>query len=137
SQFEDGHRESGKDFNDVLFDNVLDSPRPRSFYKVIILLLTLILIVIGGYRLLAARHRLEPGVPLLANALVRVAPPGSIMEQRYKSLLQSDNLAEFARTLAQQCFAAVGAASRAAPEASVVRLGSPDLRPPTITVQGG
>jgi hypothetical protein len=67
-------------------------------------LLTGALLVYGFVRLTGARHRIEPGTPLFAAALSRLAPSGLVVEQRHQVLLSSGNLGEPARSLARQLF---------------------------------
>jgi hypothetical protein len=66
------------------------------------------LITYGLYRLAGARHRIDLGAPPLATLLDRQTPAGSLLTQRYQSLLDSGNLWEPARVLVRQALAVAG-----------------------------
>ena len=67
-----------------------------------------------------ARHGAELQGPLLASALYRLAPAGTVAEQRRKALIHADNLWEPARDLARQFLTGAGvSAGTAAPRVEV------------------
>jgi hypothetical protein len=93
-------------FNEVLLDLVPF----EQLWVALVVLLSGLLAVYGLYRLLRARHRVDPAAPLLDRLLAAVPAAGSVMEQRHRALLGRGNLWEPARALARQCFAVAGIA---------------------------
>jgi hypothetical protein len=77
-----------------------------------LLVVTVGLIGYGLFRLLRARQRMEPQMPLLEATLAQQAPDMPLVEQRHRAMLVDGNLWEAARDLARQCFPA---AERRAP----------------------
>ncbi len=69
------------------------------------------------------RHRSDLQGPLLASVLHRLAPTGTVSEQRRQSLIRGDNLWEPARDLARQCLVSAG--------------GSQTATLPPVAVRGG
>jgi hypothetical protein len=74
--------------------------------KVLLIFVTLGLFLYGILRLLRARQRIEPHVPLLAPTVTQLAPKSPLVEQRHRAMLREGNLWEAARDLARQCFPA-------------------------------
>jgi hypothetical protein len=73
---------------------------------------TVALLVYGCYRLgIAARVRVEAGVPALAVAARGQGPAGSLIEQRHDAVLDAQNIWEAGRQLARDAFAAAGVAA--------------------------
>ena len=66
-----------------------------------------------------ARHGADSPGPLLASALYRLAPTGTVAEQRRKALIHADNLWEPARDLARQLLAGAGVSAGSAPRVEV------------------
>lgn len=87
-------------FNRLLFDHVT----PGQLLRALSVLLTAALACYGLTRLLRARHRIETAAPLLEPALERLAPAGTVLEQRHQALLAHGNLGEPARELARGFF---------------------------------
>lgn len=86
-----------------LFDRLVPrQTRAGELIKGLVLLLTFMLIFYGFLRLGHARQRIEPGSPLLATTLVKMAPAGGVIQQRNESMLREGNLWEPARTLTRQ-----------------------------------
>jgi hypothetical protein len=87
-----------------------------------LLVLTMALLGYGLYRVLNARHRVEPKVPRLPAQLTALATPLPAQEQRHQAVLARGNLSEAARELTRQAFTALGvppAAGTAVPEFTV------------------
>jgi len=70
-----------------------------------------------------ARHGADSQGPLLASALYRLAPTGTVAEQRRKALIHADNLWEPARNLARQFLTGAGVSGGAAAPRVEVRGG--------------
>ncbi len=75
--------------------------------KALAVVLTLGLVLYGFVRLSRGRYRIEPGSPLLAPTLARLAPAGVLVEQRHEAMQRDGNFCEPARALAQQFFESV------------------------------
>jgi hypothetical protein len=88
--------------------------------------LTVALLAFGFHRLTQARHRVEPGLPLFATAVARLAPAGPVIDQRHQALFENGNLWEPARTLARHVF-----------EDALGPLGTPGPTPPAAEAAGG
>jgi hypothetical protein len=70
----------------------------------LLICMTLGLALYGLSRLSQARHRLETGVPLLANELAGTGGAVPVLDQRHQTLLRNGNFWETARALARQGF---------------------------------
>jgi hypothetical protein len=89
----------------------------EAFLKGLAVVLTIGLAVYGLGRLGQARHRLEPGAPLLADTLSQAVRSVSVLDLRQRAMLRDDNYWEAAHALARQgleAALAAGASSRAA-----------------------
>lgn len=116
-----------------IFENHLNQVTPLRFLQSVVLLATLAMICYGFLRLGQARHRTEPGAPLLATALVRAVPVGAALEQRQQALLHAGNVWEAARAVARQRFeAALGPRGTEA----ALAWASATLVPPPLAVRG-
>jgi hypothetical protein len=87
-------------------------------------LLTLALMLFGLYRFLQARHRPESRVPRLPGRLSALVAAVPTVERRHQAVIAKGNLAEAARELAHQAFAAVGLTPTA------------DTPPPAVHIAG-
>jgi hypothetical protein len=95
---------------------------PGPILRTIAFLLTLALLFFGLYRFLQGRHRPEPRLPGRLAALSAAVPA---VERRHQAVIAQGNLAEAARELAHQAFAAIGWTPTA------------DAPPPAVSVSGG
>jgi len=104
---------------------LLESIGARHIWRAVLLGLTVLVVVLAFRRLLVARHRPEPRLPLVAQkaALALAAPP--VQALRREALLKAGNLWETARELARECFEVYG----------MPGLGSAE--PPAFAVEGG
>jgi hypothetical protein len=111
--------EEENQFNGLLMNN---ESRLR---QGILLGCTLLLLLYGFRRVLRARHRLEPQLPLVWRhaALALAAPPVHVL--RRQALLQAGNLWELARDLVRGCLEAHDVPGRG------------QARPPPFAVNGG
>jgi hypothetical protein len=99
-------------FNQVLF-NTLDAKglTPRVLAPYIAVVLTVAVALYLFARVASrSRHRVEPAVPLLVNALDPHRPDAPLIQQRQRALLLAGNLWEAAHELARQWFANHGLA---------------------------
>jgi hypothetical protein len=64
-------------------------------------------------RLVQARHRFEPGTPLLADGVRQLVSGVNLPQQRQRALLQQGNYWETARSLAREVFGALAAETAA------------------------
>jgi hypothetical protein len=85
---------------------LLEGHDKANLVRVILVVLTVLLVILGLRRLLQGRHHLEPRLPLVARkvALALAVPP--LVTQRRDALVRSGNLWETARDLARECFEA-------------------------------
>jgi hypothetical protein len=98
---------------------------PGPILRTIAFLLTLGLLFFGLYRFLQGRHRPESRVPRLPGRLAALTAAVPAVERRHQAVIAQGNLAEAARELAHQAFAAVGLTPTA------------DAPPPAVSVVGG
>jgi hypothetical protein len=106
---------------------------PRSTDNVhlfLVLLAGLALLLYGLSRLRRASHKIDPHTPLFATAAARQAPSASVLQQRHRSALQGDNLADYAHLLAREWLASV-------PEWRPALEGDAPSEPPPVTFRGG
>jgi hypothetical protein len=97
---------------------------PYGLLRVLAFTAAAAVVIYGCYKIgWKARHRSDLQGPLLASALHRLAPAGSVTDQRRQALVRGDNLWEPARHLARQCLASVGAPQGAGPPPVAVRGG--------------
>ncbi|HEY1381170.1 MAG TPA: DUF4350 domain-containing protein [Gemmataceae bacterium] len=108
-------------FNNVLLEM---TGGPRAILRTLAFLLTLALVAVGLYRFLHARYRPEPRVPRVPAQVAALAPAVPAVERRHQAVIAQGNLAEAARELAHQAFAALGVPP------------TPDDPPPAVTVDG-
>jgi hypothetical protein len=94
---------------------------PWTVLRTIFFLLTVCLLAFGLYRFMQARHRMEARPSVAAASADGVL---SAVERRYRAVIAQGNLAEAARELAHQAFAAVGVSPAAG------------ARPPAVLVEG-
>jgi hypothetical protein len=87
---------------------ILESFSLRQVMSGWVIALTVALILYGFYRVIRAGYHLEPGIPLVANRLAKLAPPATVVDLRHASLLETGNLWEAARDVARQCLSAGG-----------------------------
>jgi hypothetical protein len=97
---------------------------PGPILRTIAFLLTLALVFFGLYRFLQGRHRQESRVPRLPGRLALSAAVPAV-ERRHQAVIAQGNLAEAARELAHQAFAAIGLTPTA------------EAPPPAVSVVGG
>jgi hypothetical protein len=97
-------------FNRTLRERMEEMPGGRSLVaRNAVYALTLAAILLLGYLFLwRGRHRHESAVPLLAHAVSQHEPKASLLEQRRRALLRSDNVWEMAHQLARQYFESAG-----------------------------
>jgi hypothetical protein len=118
-------------FNRGLLDWLEDQGvSPLMLERAFLLAGTLVLLLYGSYLVTArARHRREPTLPALAQAVAEHARSHSqpVLAQRHQALVRGGNLWEAARELARQCFASPGLA----------RGHTDPGRPPRVQVRGG
>jgi hypothetical protein len=108
-------------FNNMLFE-MTGGPTP--VLRTTALVLTLGLLLLGLYRFLQGRYRPDaraPKLPCRLDALTAAVPT---VERRHQAVIAQGNLAEAARELAHQAFAAVGLTPSA------------DAPPPAVSVSG-
>jgi hypothetical protein len=108
-------------FNAMLLDA---TGGPRPILRTVALLLTIALLLFGTYRFLQSRTRPEARVPRLAVAPGASAAAVTAVERRHRAVIAQGNLAEAARELAHQAFAAIGLTPL------------PDAPPPVVSVAG-
>jgi hypothetical protein len=103
-------------FNAKILRTLFNNSR-YGLLRTLLALLAVIVVLYGSWKIgWKARYRSDLQGPLLATALHKLAPVGSVAEQRRFALLVGDNLWEAARDLARQCLAGAGApAGQAAP----------------------
>ncbi len=115
---------------DLQADNVLNEMALQAFgsrgalVRTVTLVATLALVIVAAFRFINARHRPEARVPRLPTRLAALAPPVPAVEQRHQALMAQGNLAEAARELARQTFAALGVPA------------TPGAAPPAVAVDG-
>jgi hypothetical protein len=97
-------------FNRTLRERMEEMSGGRSrVVRNVVYALTLAAILLLGYLFLwRGRHRPESAVPLLAHAVSQHEPKASLLEQRRRALLRSDNVWEMAHQLARQYFESAG-----------------------------
>jgi hypothetical protein len=88
--------------NETLLDVV---GGPWTIYRTLAFLLTFAILLFGLYRFVQARHRPEARS---ANSAPTVLGHLTAVERRHRAVIEQGNLAEAARELAHQTFAAVG-----------------------------
>ena len=94
-----------------------------SAFVLLLVVLAVFVVLYGCWRIgLKARHRPDLQGPLLAMALHRVAPTGTVVEQRRLAQVCGDNVWEPARDLARQFLVETGAAPQLPPGADASRL---------------
>jgi hypothetical protein len=77
---------------------------PYGLLRILLVLLVVFVVLYGCWKIgWKARYRSDLQGPLLATTLHRLAPVGSVAEQRRQALVVGDNLWEEARDLARQC----------------------------------
>jgi hypothetical protein len=92
-----------------LFNRALLGLAPRqAWLRMLALSATLSLVGYGLYRLLRARHRIDPHAPLFGPSVLELAPAGGVVEQRQLAMIQDRNLFEAARDLARHTLAKLG-----------------------------
>ena len=97
---------------------------PQGVLQILVVVLAVLVVLYGCWKVgWKARYRSDLQGPLLATTLHRLAPAGTVAEQRRLALVRGDNLWEPARDLARQCLAQTGAKPGAAPPPVVVRGG--------------
>ena len=97
---------------------------PYEVLQVLLVVAAMLVVLYGCWKIgWKARYRSDLQGPLLATALHRVAPAGTVAEQRGQALIGGANLWEPARDLARQCLAETGARAGAAPPPIAVRGG--------------
>jgi hypothetical protein len=108
-------------FNNTLLD-MTGGPGP--ILRTIAGLLTAVLLLFGLYRFLQGRYRPEGRVPRLPGQLDALTAALPAVERRHQAVIAQGNLAEAARELAHQAFAAVGLTPTA------------EAPPPAVSVTG-
>ncbi len=95
--------------------------RPDGWLRFLAVTLAVLAVLYGCWKVgWKARHGADLQGPLLASALYRLAPSGTVAEQRRKALIHADNLWEPARDLARQFLTGAGVqAGAAAPRVEV------------------
>ncbi len=80
----------------------------RGLVRGLVVIGTILLLVLGLYRLIRAGYHLEPNVPLVSRRVAQVVAAPAVVDQRHQALLRQGNLWEAARDLARACFAGFG-----------------------------
>ncbi len=97
---------------------------PQNVLQSLVIVLAVLVVLYGCWKVgWKARYRSDLQGPLLATTLHRLAPAGTVAEQRRLALIHGDNLWEPARDLARQCLGETGARPGAAPPPVAVRGG--------------
>ena len=115
---------------------------PNNLLCILAVVLAVFAVLYGCWKVgWKARHRSDLQGPLLTAALYRLAPAGSIPEQRRKAQIEGDNFWEPARDLARQVLTGAGVPAVAAPPRVDVRGGwtaaLDDGRPDQAAVAAG
>jgi hypothetical protein len=94
---------------DDLFNRLILQNIPlRRIVRGLVVIGTVLLLVLGLYRLIRAGYHLEPHVPLVSRRVAPVIAAPAVVDQRHHALLRQGNLWEAARDLARACFAGLG-----------------------------
>jgi hypothetical protein len=107
------------DTNSALDETIRQNVLPEEILRVVAVVGTLGLVVLGSVRLWRVRHRFDPTVPLFAAALQGQAAARTTLDDRHQALVDEGNLWEAARDAARQCLGSLGAAAGAAPRVTV------------------
>jgi hypothetical protein len=94
-------------FNQIIA-NALEKIASMRFSRVLLLVLTVGLGLVGLSRLSLARHRTEPALPPLRNILTGQETSAPIVEQRAKAMARYGSYYEPARALARQFYESIG-----------------------------
>lgn len=120
-----GNLESKNVFNRLL----LGRTSPIQWVVGALLVCTLGLLLLGGFRLLKARHRIEAEAPLFGKRVARLQATVALIHQRHQAMLEEGNLWEAAREVARACFPGVPSRVVVSPTSSQ---GAPLHRPPGL-----
>lgn len=94
---------------DDLFNRLILQNIPlRRIVRGLVVIGTVLLLVLGLYRLIRVGYHLEPHVPLVSRRVAQVIAATAVVNQRHQALLRQGNLWEAARDLASACFAGLG-----------------------------
>ncbi len=93
---------------------------PDGLLRGLLVWLAVLMVLYGCYKIgWKARRRTDLEGPLLATALHRLAPAGTVADQRRRDLVRGDNLWEPARDLARDSLTAFGSSAAASPRIAV------------------
>jgi hypothetical protein len=93
-----------------------DPRRARLVLRVLVTAATLLVLLYVAYRVgIRGRFKLDTAVPLLAKAVVKHTPAGTLLEQRRAAALAEGNVWETARGLAREWAAALPASRNGSP----------------------
>jgi hypothetical protein len=122
------------------FNSFLERIGMDRIKSTVAIVLTIGLIVYCFYRLAKASYHLEPHVPLVNSGVAQLIPPGAMVSQRHRTLIQSDNFWEAARDVARELFSAIVPVHSSEPryKGGIFRPDSAKVfSPPILTIKGG
>jgi len=97
----------------------------RQIIRVLLVVITTAILILGLFRLIGNRTRTDPARYLVTPDLAALIPRGNALQQRFEGMIDSGNVHEAARRLVIDFFAGLGAEPGA------------EGRPPTIVIEDG